>query len=334
MKTVLKAENLRAFYVLQVAGRKKVIQAVNGVNLDIQEDQVYGIAGESGCGKTTLLKVLFAKADPPLQIFEGAVYYRENDSLLNAIELDSEQMRKLRWTYISYIPQGSMSVFNPVKKIKSTFLDFLQSHVQSRVKKELLALAEEHLRKLGLYPRLLDAYPHQLSGGMRQRVSIALATLLSPRVILADEPTTALDVVAQRAVLQLLQEIQKQLKNTIVLVTHDMGIHANIATHMVIMYAGKIVEEASTKEMFTNPFHPYTRYLINSLPRIGDKRVRESAPGNPPSLVDPPPGCAFHPRCPEATELCSSKQPEFVEVSAGHKVACWLYGGADHGTFT
>lgn len=333
MKIVLKAEDLQAFYVLQIAGRKKVIHAVNGVNLEIRENAVYGIAGESGCGKTTLLRVLFAKVDPPLHVVKGVIYYRENDSLFNVLELDPEQIRKLRWTYISYIPQGSMSVFNPVKKMKSTFLDFLQSHVQSRMRKELLALAEEHLRKLGLSPQLLNAYPHQLSGGMRQRVSIALATLLKPRVILADEPTTALDVVAQRAVLQLLREIQKEFQNTIVLVTHDMGIHANIATDMVIMYAGKIVEEASTEEIFVSPLHPYTRYLINSLPRIGDKRVRESAPGNPPSLVSPPPGCAFHPRCPHALEICSKEKPRLVKVSAEHKVACWLYGGTDHGTF-
>lgn len=326
MNEVLKAENLQVFYVLETLGEKRIAKAVHGVNLQIPGNEVYGIAGESGCGKTTLLKVLFANIEPPLRAFEGRVYYCVNDKYIDAFSLSAREKRELRWTYISYIPQGSMSAFNPVKKLKVTFLDFLESHVRGKDREELLSLTNHHLKTLGLSPRILDAYPHQLSGGMRQRVAIALSTLLKPRIILADEPTTALDVVAQRAVLQLMQDVQKELQNTIVLVTHDMGIHANIATRMAIMYAGKIMEEASTEDIFNQPLHPYTQYLIHSLPKIGDKTPRESAPGSPPSLVEPPPGCLFHPRCSQAFPLCSQEVPELVRVNTDHKVACFLRG--------
>jgi peptide/nickel transport system ATP-binding protein len=322
---VLKVKHLKAFYVLEIWGERKIIQAVNGVDLKVSPNTIYGIAGESGCGKTTLLKTLFATIEPPLRLFEGKVYYQNNGEYHDALSLNPMEMRTLRWTYISYIPQGSMSVFNPVRRIKLTFLDVLESHVQEKVTQELLLLAIQHLKDLGLTPQVLDAYPHQLSGGMRQRVAIALATLLKPRLILADEPTTALDVVAQRVVLQLLQNIQRELRNTIVLVTHDMGIHAQITTHLAIMYAGRIVEEGPTEEVFIQPFHPYTQYLIHSLPHIGEKSHKESIPGSPPSLLVPFPGCSFHPRCPHTYSHCTEEVPMLQEISPQHKVACFLW---------
>lgn len=322
---VLKVECLKAFYVLEILGEKRIIQAVNEIDLEVSPNVIYGIAGESGCGKTTLLKTLFASIDPPLRLFEGKVYYQTNGKYIDALSLSPREKRALRWTYISYMPQGSMSVFNPVKKIKTTFLDVLKSHVQEKVTQDLLLLATKHLKELGLSPQVLDAYPHQLSGGMRQRVAIALATLLNPRIILADEPTTALDVVAQRAVLQLLQDIQKELQNTIILVTHDMGIHAQVTTHLAIMYAGRLVEEGPTEEIFARPLHPYTRYLINSLPQIGEKNRKESIPGSPPSLAFPPPGCSFHPRCSQVFGQCTVEVPALQEIYPQHKVACFLW---------
>lgn len=323
---ILRTENLKAFYTLEMQGEKKVVQAVNCVNLEIYENEIYGIAGESGCGKTTLLKTLFNEVTPPLRIVEGKVYYRINAEDVDVAELSAEEKRKLRMEYISYIPQGSMSVFNPVLKIKGAFEDFIGSHVSGQSRKDIFELSYKRIIELGLPKNVLDVYPHQLSGGMRQRVTIALAASLNPRIMIGDEPTTALDVVVQRGVIQMLKEIQKTLKNTIILVTHDMGVHANIADRIGIMYAGKIVEEAPTEKIFARPQHPYTQFLISSLPKFGDKSVRESVPGSPPSLADLPTGCPFHPRCPHVKEICRQKMPNFTKIDKDHKVACWLVG--------
>ena len=322
--SILRTENLKAFYVLDMHGTQKTIKAVNEVNLDIWENEVYGIAGESGCGKTTLLKTLFGSIDPPLRLIGGNVFYYVDGSGVDITTLDAEEKRRLRLEYISYVPQGSMSVLNPVTKLKETYQDFIGSHVRGQTRRAAFDLARQHIAELGLPSNVLDAYPHQLSGGMRQRVTIALAALLKPRLIIADEPTTALDVVVQRGVVQLLMDIQQKLKNTIVMVTHDMGVHANIADRIGIMYAGKMVEEAPARTIFGNPAHPYTRYLIDSLPRFGDKSPRASVPGNPPSLADLPSGCPFHPRCPHTFDICTQQMPDFKSVDPDHKVACWL----------
>jgi peptide/nickel transport system ATP-binding protein len=321
---ILRTEKLQAFYVLDMVGTQKVVQAVNKVDLEVQENEVYGIAGESGCGKTTLLKALFGAIEPPLRLIGGKVYYRMGGEEIDITALNQEERRKLRLEYISYIPQGSMSVLNPVLKLKESYHDFIGSHVRGQTRKDVFELAHEHIAELGLPRNVLDAYPHQLSGGMRQRVTIALAALLKPRVIIADEPTTALDVVVQRGVVQLLMDIQRKLQNTIVLVTHDMGVHANISDRIAIMYAGKIVEEAPTEKIFGEPAHPYTRFLIDSLPRFGDKTTRSSVPGNPPSLANLPSGCPFHPRCPHTMDVCTKQMPDLIDLDINHKVACWL----------
>ena len=329
--TILRTEALHAYYVLDVYGKQKILKAVNEVDLAIQEDEIYGIAGESGCGKTTLLKALAAAVEPPLRVMSGRVTYRIAGEDVDVATLTAEEKRKLRLEYIAYVPQGSMSVLNPVAKIKDTYRDFVESHLGTQQKSEAFELAREHIIELGLPPKILDAYPHQLSGGMRQRVTIALATLLKPRIIIGDEPTTALDVVVQRGVVQLLKDVQRKLQNTIILVTHDMGVHANIADRIGIMYAGKIVEEGSTDKIFGDPEHPYTQYLINSLPKFGDKTPRESVPGSPPSLANLPPGCPFHPRCPHAKDICKQEMPGFTQVETNHRVACWLVGEGEHG---
>jgi peptide/nickel transport system ATP-binding protein len=330
-ETILRTEQLNAFYVLDVFGTQKVVKAVNEVNLEIQENEVYGIAGESGCGKTTLLKALFGAIERPLRLIGGKVYYRVVDEEIDVTSLSSEDKRRLRWDYISYVPQGSMSVLNPVVRVKETYRDFIASHASRKTREEALEIARKQIVELGLPRKILDAYPHQLSGGMRQRVTIALAALLKPRIIIADEPTTALDVVVQRGVVQLLQDIQKSLENSIILVTHDMGVHANIADRIGIMYAGKIVEESTTAMIFGNPLHPYTQYLINSLPRFGDKTTRESVPGSPPDLSRLPGGCPFHPRCPYVMDICIEQIPSSIDLGNNHKVACWLVGEGKDG---
>ena len=322
--SILRTEQLQTFYVLDMLGAKKEVKAVNGIDLDIQPNEVYGIAGESGCGKSTLLKALYAAIEPPLRHIGGHVFYRIDGQDVDVSTLGKEDIRRLRWNYISYVPQGSMSVLNPVIKLRETYHDFLDSHVTGKSKGEELALAEAHIKRLGLPNDILNTYPHQLSGGMRQRVTIALAALLKPKVMIADEPTTALDVVVQRGVVQLLKEIQQELNNTIIMVTHDMGVHVNIADRIGIMYAGKIVEEGTTEDIFNDPKHPYTQYLINSLPQFGDKTLRKSVPGSPPSLDKLPSGCCFHPRCPYAEDLCSTDVPDYTYLDNNRRVACWL----------
>ena len=322
--TILRTEALKAYYVLDLYGKSKVVKAVNEVDLAIKENEIYGIAGESGCGKSTLLKALVAAVEPPLRVVGGRVIYRIAGADVDVATLSAEEKRRLRLEFIAYVPQGSMSVLNPVTRIRDTYRDFIESHSSAQQKQATYELAREHLRELGLPVTILDAYPHQLSGGMRQRVTIALATLLKPRIIVGDEPTTALDVVVQRGVVQLLKDVQSTLQNTIILVTHDMGVHANIADRIGIMYAGKIVEEASTEKIFGEPAHPYTQYLINSLPKFGDKATRESVPGSPPSLANLPSGCPFHPRCPHVKAICKEQMPGFTPLSKDHRVACWL----------
>lgn len=330
-KPILSTEKLKTFYVLEVHGNQKVVKAVNEVEIEIMENEIYGIAGESGCGKSTLLKALAAVIEPPLRQIDGKVYYHINGEKIDVSALSADEKRKLRWVYVSYVPQGSMSVLNPVIKLKNTFQDFINSHVEGKSKDEAFKIAQRHIAELGLPPQVMNAYPHQLSGGMRQRTTIALAALLEPRLIIADEPTTALDVVVQRGVVQLLKEIQNKLNNTIVLVTHDMGVHANVADRIGIMYAGKMVEEAPTETIFAEPLHPYTQYLVNSLPKFGDKTPRDSVPGNPPSLADLPPGCPFHPRCPHVMDICKEKMPDYIAIKPRHKVACWLVRNENNG---
>jgi peptide/nickel transport system ATP-binding protein len=326
-QTILRTEHLKAFYILEMQGTQKIVKAVNDVDIKIYENEIYGIAGESGCGKTTLLKTLFNEVVPPLRLIDGKIYYRINSDEVDVTGISSDEKRKLRMEYISYIPQGSMSVFNPVLKIKGTFADFIGSHISGQSGAGIFNLARKRILELGLPKNVLDVYPHQLSGGMRQRVTIALAASLNPRIMIGDEPTTALDVVVQRGVIQMLKEIQKNLKNTIILVTHDMGVHANIADRIAIMYAGKIIEEATTEQIFAQPMHPYTQFLINSLPKFGDKSMRDSVPGSPPSLADVPDGCPFHPRCPRVREICRQEMPDFHHVDENHKVACWSVEG-------
>ena len=330
-QTILRTEQLKAFYLLEMHGTQKIVKAVNDVDLTIYENEIYGIAGESGCGKTTLLKALFNDFVPPLRLVSGKIYYRINwEEEVDVSKMSPEEMRRLRMEYISYIPQGSMSALNPVLKLKETYNDFIGSHLGDQSREEIFELAHKQILVLGLPKNILELYPHQLSGGMRQRVTIALASLLKPRIMIGDEPTTALDVVVQRGVIQMLKAIQENFKNTIILVTHDMGVHANVADRIGIMYAGKIVEEGTTEQIFRQPLHPYTQFLINSLPKFGDKDVRHSVPGSPPSLADLPSGCPFHPRCPHAMEICTQQMPGFSYLDENHKVACWLIGEGKH----
>ena len=233
-------------------------------------------------------------------------------------------MKAVRWRHLSYIMQGSMNVLNPVRRIRHAFRDFAFRHMGMSLPAFWERVAA-HLRRLDLDPAVLDAYPHQLSGGMRQRVTIALATVCEPEFIIADEPTTALDVLVQQDVLALIKDVQQRLGASVVFVTHDMSVHAAIADRIGIFYAGRLVEEGTTAEVFARPQHPYTAHLIASLPRLGDTRRRKALPGRPPNLADPPPGCRFHPRCPLAVDKCKTSVPPLETRDTG-RVACWRAG--------
>jgi peptide/nickel transport system ATP-binding protein len=215
-----------------------------------------------------------------------------------------------------------MSVLNPVRRVRQAFVDFAFRHL-GQPKQQFLETVRAHLKRLQLEPDVLDAFPHQLSGGMRQRVTIALATVCRPEFIIADEPTTALDVVVQKDVLAMIREVQRELGSSVLFVTHDMAVHANLADRLGIMYAGRLVEEGRTAQLFRTPRHPYTAHLIASLPRLGDTAPKTGLSGAPPNLADPPPGCRFHPRCPRATDICRREVPPLEPVAAGHRVACF-----------
>jgi peptide/nickel transport system ATP-binding protein len=322
---LLSVNDLCAYYRTEVYGVSRTVRAVDGVSFELYPNEIYGVAGESSCGKTTLIKVISGNIKPPLKVQSGSVNYQFGPYDVDMLTITQDEMRRnIRWKEISYIMQGSMSVLNPVRKVVKTFEDIVQSHQGIQDRKAFLEQTQAHISRLGLPTEVLNSYPHQLSGGMRQRVAIALATVFHPRLIIADEPTTALDVVVQRGVLQMIKDIQILSNNTILLVTHDMAVHANVADRVMIMYAGRIAEEAPTEVIFNAPLHPYTQHLIQSLPMIGERSSKASLKGAPPNLANPPGGCRFHVRCPYVMDVCRTEVPDLVLVRGNHRVACHL----------
>ena len=314
--------NLKAYYLTSYFGVEREVRAVDDISLSIRRNEVYGIAGESSSGKTTLIKTFAGAVRPPLKIVSGSIKYQFGDLELDPQAVSEEELNQIRWAHVSYIMQGSMSVLNPVRRINKSFKDFAFKHM-GLSESGFWEAVTAHLARLDLVPEVLKAYPHELSGGMRQRVCIALATVCQPDFIIADEPTTALDVVVQKDVLAMLDEIRRSLQSSVVFVTHDMSVHANMADRIGIMYAGRIVEEGPTRTLFTAPKHPYTAHLVSSLPRIGDTSRKPALEGRPPHLSDPPPGCRFHPRCPLAIDKCTTEVPPLEVVGDDHRSACW-----------
>ena len=293
---------------------------MDGVSFSIQPGQVVGLAGESGSGKSTIAHAILRILHPPALITGGQVLFEGRDIL----EMDEGELEQFRWSKISIVFQSAMNSLNPVMKIRDQLLDVMLHHGLSKAEANQRALDLFDL--VGLESQRLDAYPHQLSGGMRQRAVIAIALALNPPLLIMDEPTTALDVVVQKDILQQIAVLRERLAFSILFITHDLSLLVEISEQIAIMYAGEIVEKAPARELFEHPQHPYTLGLMNSFPSIsGTKHKLTGIPGSPPDLVAPPTGCRFHPRCPKAMAVCTQAAPQTRLVTAGHTVACHLF---------
>jgi peptide/nickel transport system ATP-binding protein len=319
---VLNVSDLRAYYQTDAFGIEREVRAVDGVSFQVGANEIYGLAGESSCGKTTLIRTIAAAIRPPLKVMSGSITFNFHGRRVSMIDVVPDALAGIRWKHLAYIMQGSMNVLNPVRRIRHSFVDFAARHI-AKPMPQFLEVVRGHLARLHLEAAVLDAFPHQLSGGMRQRVAIALATVCRPDFIIADEPTTALDVIVQKSVLAMIRQVQRELGSSLVFVTHDLAVHANLSDRLGIMYAGRLVEEGATADIFRKPRHPYTAHLVASLPRIGHIAAASGLEGTPPNLADPPVGCRFHPRCPLAMDICKRENPPLTGPPAGHRVACF-----------
>ena len=316
MQSLLEVRNLRVYYHTL----RGPVKAVDSVSFGLQAGERFGLIGESGSGKSTLALSIMRLIKPPARIESGEVLLDG----VNVLTLPDEEMRKLRLAGMALISQGAMNSLNPVMRIRPQIVDGLQSHGVQMPKREWDDRVADLLEWVGLQREVADMFPHELSGGMKQRVCIAIAISLRPRVIIADEPSSALDVVVQRQVMETLRRVQEDLEASVILIGHDMGLMAQFADRMGIMYAGRLVEEGPVRDIFSSPQHPYSQLLIASLPSLEKKGVFQGIPGFPPSLLDLPPGCVFRPRCPYAIARCAVEDPVLRPVGPDRSAACHL----------
>lgn len=308
--------------------RRGVVKAANGVSLQLFPGERFGLVGESGSGKTTTALAILRMIRPPGRIVGGKIVL---DGDVDLLSLSDEEMRAVRLSRVAMIPQGAMNSLNPVIRIKDQMMLAMRTHGAEENDHKLLKRIETLLDSVGLQPNVAHLFPHELSGGMKQRVCIALAISMRPQVILADEPTSALDVVVQRRIMQTLRSLQEQLGAAVILVGHDMGLMAQFVNRLGVMYGGKLVEVGTVEEIFNDPKHPYTQLLISSIPSLDKRGDFQGIPGMPLSLHEPPPGCMFHPRCPQAMPQCSTTVPRNLTLAQGRQVNCLLYEGEANG---
>jgi len=298
-------------------------RAVDSVTLSLAAGEFLAVVGESGCGKSTLLFGIAQLLSSPAQLTRGSVIFNGK----NLVQMTERELMSLRWTEYSVVMQSAMNALNPVKSVAAQYADAMRAHGISS-KTEIAKRSREVLALVGIDAVHLKSYPHQLSGGMRQRVMIAMALLFSPELILMDEPTSALDVVAQRSLMVKIKELQERLGFAIIFVTHDMSLVSRFSDRLAVMYAGRVVELGRTRPIFADPHHPYTQGLLDAFPSVyGPKVALEGIPGSPPDLADLPSGCYFHPRCPKAMPVCSEREPALYEVD-DEFVSCFLFDGA------
>jgi peptide/nickel transport system ATP-binding protein len=307
------------------------VHAARDVNLTLHRGEVLGLAGESGSGKSTLAYGITRLLPPPGVVSGGSVYYHPADGEpIDIMALSPAQLRRFRWAETSIVFQGAMNSLNPVHKVSTQLLDVIKAHEPTMSASARLARARELLKLVGISADRMDSYPHQLSGGMRQRVMIGMALALEPQIVIMDEPTTALDVVMQRQILRELIDLRERLGFSVLFITHDLSLLVEFSDRIAIMYGGRIVEEAPAGELYRDSLHPYSQGLLRSFPALrGPRRALAGIPGSPPDLAAMPTGCAFHPRCPQAFQPCSELLP-ILGAPADHAgpqrtVACWLH---------
>ena len=301
-----------------------MLRAADNVSFELWSGQRFGLVGESGSGKTTTALALMRLTQLPGRIVGGEV-------LLDGIDLlglEENEMREVRLAQISYVPQGAMNSLNPVIKVGNQIANGFKDHLDNISRSEISERIVEVLLSVGLDPAVSRMYPHELSGGMKQRVAIAIAVSLGPKVIIADEPTSALDVVVQREVMLTLRKLQEEIGAAVLIVGHDMGLMAQFASQVGVMYAGKLVEVGQVLDIFDDPFHPYTRALIASLPSTSRRHRLSGIPGLPPALLELPGGCSFNPRCDSVMEVCRSVDPSYDQIREGRWASCHLYAEA------
>ena len=314
---VLDVKNLRVHYETPTGD----VIAVNGISFQVRRGETLGLVGESGCGKTTAAMSILRLVQPPGRIVGGEVLINGTDM----VRLKERELRAMRWNEAALIPQGAMNSLNPIMKVKDQIADGIVSHEPGRSRRELKQRILQLLTMVGLPSRVYDLYPHELSGGMKQRVCIAMAIALNPPLIIADEPTSALDVVVQRIVGQTLLEVKRMLDVSMILIGHDMGLQAQLVDRIAVMYAGNIVEIGPIKGAFAEPLHPYTQLLIASIPSIKERKPLKVTEGLTHDLRRPPPGCIFQFRCPHVMDVCRTVAPPLKEYKPDHLAACHLY---------
>ena len=316
---ILSVRDLRVWY----GTPRGSARAVDRVSLDIAPGEAVGLVGESGCGKSTLGRALMGLT-PDSAARDGHIYYRGED----VAGLGRRGMHALRGPEIGLIFQEPMTRLNPLLRIRDHFRETLRAHEPHLSRAEIKRRSLETLGHVGIPPTRFHQYPHEFSGGMRQRIMIALALVLRPKLLIADEPTTSLDVLVEAQILRLLKDLQRETGTALLLITHNLGIVAEACDRMAVMYAGRIAEDGAVREVFANSAHPYTRELLRSTISLSTTELSH-IPGSPPNLVSPPPGCRFHPRCPDAMQVCRRKTPPMVRLDADHRAACWRNGPSD-----
>ncbi|MBM3128774.1 MAG: ABC transporter ATP-binding protein [Chloroflexi bacterium] len=322
MTPTLSIQNL----TIEYAVRRGAVQAVRNISFDIRRGEVLSLIGESGSGKTTFGLGVMRLLPTMARVRQGSLLYRRDaaSDALEVLKLNDAALRAFRWKHVAMVFQSALNSFNPVLRISDQFAD--TAHAHGYLRGNLLAARAAQLFTLvRLDPeRVWRAFPHELSGGMRQRVMIALALLLEPQLLILDEPTTALDVLTQRNIIDVLKELRHKLNFALLFISHDLSLAADLADRVATMYAGKLVEIGDVFTIFQSPRHPYTTGLIRAVPTLtSDRKDLTSIPGSPPDLIDLPSGCKFHPRCPLASARCKSEEPELEDAAAGHQVACW-----------